>query len=216
MGWNIDHEEKLVISDDENHARALKHLLDAMGKEDAGRPNRNSAKFKNKYVGDVSNEDDDGLSEDESDQEEVQGIYNSHIDDSTKYRYRLSQIRLVLFLIKRDEEGGLKKNCCVLEESFRTEITKMGSRENEGTVAIKNYIRECLVRASESYQPIKLVGKKCILPKIFVSFLLSFSDTKGGIFKRAYGGHQLALLDLLGQCEAILSPAYNKKMKRLY
>jgi hypothetical protein len=35
-----------------------------------------------------------------------------------------------MFLIKTVEEGGSKKNHCVLEESFRTEITKMG-REHE-------------------------------------------------------------------------------------
>ena len=76
MGWNIDDKEKLVISkDNDNNALALKHLLDAMGKEDALRgPN----KPKNEDVGDASDEDDDGLSEDDSEQEdEVQGIYNS-------------------------------------------------------------------------------------------------------------------------------------------
>jgi hypothetical protein len=62
MGWNIENKEKLVISEDENNAHALKHLLDEMGKEDAGGRNRKPAKFKNKYVGDESDEDDDYLS----------------------------------------------------------------------------------------------------------------------------------------------------------
>jgi hypothetical protein len=36
------------------------------------------------------------------------------------------------------------------------------------------------------------------------------------IYRRACRGHQLALLDLLGQCEVISNAAFSKKMKRLY
>jgi hypothetical protein len=68
-------------------------------------------------IGDESGDDD--LSEDELDDEEkenVQAVHNSHIDDSTKCACRLSQMRLVLFLIKRHEEGGSRKHRSILEE----------------------------------------------------------------------------------------------------
>jgi hypothetical protein len=192
----------------------VKNLLDQMQEEDGKRKQKTTVK--NELFGDES---DDDLSEDECDDEDesnVQIVHDSHIDDSTKHGCRLSQTRLAMFLIKRDEEGGSRKHRCVLEESFRTELTRLG-RENEGTDAImKDHMRECLARASRTCQPIKLEGNKSLTAEIFVSFLLSLSDTKAGKFKKACGGHRSALSDLLGQCEAVSSAAFVKKMKRLH
>ena len=85
MGFKIENnEEKLVISEDENIAD-VKHLLNQMGKEDGKRKQKKMAKGEKEFIGDES--DDDDLSEDEfddEDKEDVQAIYNSHIDDSKK------------------------------------------------------------------------------------------------------------------------------------
>ena len=158
MGWNIPNEEKLVTGDDENIGD-VEQLLNEMEKEDRKKGvGEEMDKVAKKLNGDESNDDD--LSEDEDeydakdkgDEGDVQHIYNSHIDDSTKYGYRLSQIRLVVFLIRGDKEGGSRKHRCVIEVSFRTELTRM-DRKNAGTEAKKEYIKECLVRASRIYQP---------------------------------------------------------------
>jgi hypothetical protein len=92
MGYNIEN-EKLLRSEDENVGE-VDHLLKEMAKEDG----KKTGKFKNDFV-DESDDNDDDMSEDEELDDDVQNIYNSHIDDSTKYGYRLSQIWLVVFLI---------------------------------------------------------------------------------------------------------------------
>jgi hypothetical protein len=65
---------------------------------------------------------------------------------------------------------------------------------------IQECIKEIIDKASKSLHPIKLQGQKSLTPEIFVSFLvLSHSDRKAGEYKKAYGGHRLALSDLMNQ-----------------
>jgi hypothetical protein len=128
---------------------------------------------------------DGSLSKDEELDEEadeaIVGIFNSRTDPATS---TLSIIRLVMFLSRSNDKNGSFKHQVVLEVNFRAELKAM-----EEAGASEQDVRECIKatigRTSSSFHPIKLQGTNSLTPEMFVSFLLSQSDTKAGKHKKA-------------------------------
>jgi hypothetical protein len=204
MGVNIDEEagSKLLYSDGED---VKVDLLAQMSKED-----------RTKDREDEDEVESDGLSSDEEEEdEEVVGIFNSHIDPQTRYNYKLSIVRLVRFLSRSNLQNGSRKHRLLLESNFRSKLQVM-EEAKASDQDIRQYIKDTIDKASKSFHPIKLQGPKSLTPEIFVSFLLSHSDTKAGEYKKAYGGHRSALSDLMNQCEVTPSQQQQNKLKRLF
>jgi hypothetical protein len=206
MGVNNETNSKLLhCSLEDDNVKEL--LLEEMGKEDGN-------KFVEEEEEDLSS-NAGSLSEDEEEDEDVVGIFNSHIDPQTRYNYKLSSIRLVRFLSRSNAMKGSRKHRVVLESNFRRELQEM---EEAGTSDqdIRVYIKTKIDQASKFFHPIKLQGRNSLTPEMFVSFLLSQSDTKAGKYKKAYGGDRSALSDLMNQCEVTPSQQQQNKLKRLY
>ena len=199
--------EEVRISPDGN----VKDLLAAMSKEDY-----TQASDKEDDDDDEDDEDDeDAESDDESEDEtadaDVAALYDENVVASTRLGYRLTLIRLVLYLAKG------KKHKLILDNDFRAELLRMQKGKVYGLKMIKAYILSELTKASKKYQPIQLEGSKsCLTPDVFMNFLFSLSDTKGAEYMKSYGVFCSALTDLYGQCEVVPTDAHSKKMKRLY
>jgi hypothetical protein len=199
----------------------VKDLLAAMSEEDQTRASDKQEDDKEEQddddEDDEEEDDEDAESADESEDEtgavaDVAALYDENVVASTRHGYRLTLIRLVLYLAKG------KKHKLILDNDFRAELLCMQKGRECGPKVIKAYILAELTKASRKYQPIRLEGsnKSCLTPDVFMNFLFSLSDTKGAEYMKSYGVFRSALTDLYGQCEVIPTDAFTKKMKRLY
>jgi hypothetical protein len=208
---NEKHGEQVLISPNGN----VKDLLAAMSADDHDRASTKEDKDEeddhDSDRNSLSDKSSDHESEDEMDDaDDVAALYDENVIASTRHGYRLTLIRLVLYLLKG------KKHKLILNNEFRAELLRMG-KEKEGPKAIRSYILAQLTKASKEYQPVRLEGaKNCLTPDVFVNFLFSLTATKSAEYMKSYGVFRSALTDLYGQCEVIPADAHAKKMKRLY
>ena len=171
--------ERVVhIEGDGGKEEVLGALLQEMDEESDGGSRGSSS---NNKAHEDEDDDDSTTSSDGGDdfEDEIEDVFNSHIEDTTRDNYILSQVRLVLFLARSNTEKGSRKHRQVLAESLRHQL-KLLDEKRAPLSEKREFLKATMKAASKENKPIIVEGEHAITPEIFFSFLLSISDTKKG------------------------------------